>query len=287
MSRVDEASGRSPLARLLREPLVWFAAIALGVFAVDAARQAPWSEPQAVIALSPAELARIEAAWAAQNGRAPTPEQRQGLIDQWTEEEILYREALAMGLEEGDTIVRRRLVQKMTFLLDSLGAPAEPPTDAQLRRLLAERPDAFVLPPKFSFDQLPLGTDDPSAAQRALDALRAGADPASLGEPSLLPRHFEAAVPVRIAFDFGQDFADTLAALKSGEWNGPIGSSVGQHLVRVVAAEPARGATFEEARPGLQLLWSQEAEARRRNEAFAKLQAKYAVQPAPPGAPAP
>jgi len=127
--------------------------------------------------------------------RPPTTEELKGLIDNFVLEEIYYRQAVAMGIDRDDTVIRRRLRQKFEFLTDDLAA-ASVPTDQELAAYLAANADAFVRESTYTFEQVYISPDQPGAdletrVAEQLSALRAGDAPA--GDVGLLPTYFEAA----------------------------------------------------------------------------------------------
>lgn len=170
-------------------------------------------------------------------GRPPTAAEEQALIDAHVDEEVLYREALALGLDRGDVVIRRRLVQNMGFLLEEEGALGEPDDDA-LRAHLAANAARFTVPARTSFVHVfvPGRASDPAAAG-TLGELRArldeGTDPATLGAPFARGARFQGLAPGEVDEVFGPGFGARLAALPVGTWSAPIGSSYGWHLVRV------------------------------------------------------
>jgi hypothetical protein len=173
-------------------------------------------------------------------------------------EEILYREALAVGLDRNDLVVRRRMVQKMELLTQDLASLADP-TDDELRAFFAENVDDYRIPPRLSFHQVYFNVDRRGAAaerdaRRLLAELRAR-EPTprrapERGDSSLLGRDYGPVTPDEVRRSFGGDFAETLFALEPG-WHGPIASGYGLHLVHVDRRIPERLPPFEEIRERL------------------------------------
>ncbi len=174
-------------------------------------------------------LAAIESE---RTGRTPTDAERARLVERHIEDEALYREALAMGLDEGDVIIRRRLVQKMRFLLDD-ALVTEPPTEAELAAHLAAQPEAFADAMSFDFEHRFFAAErDAAQIEAARARIEAGNDADS--DPFLLAGH---ALRDRTADDvrrtFGDATVDALASAPIGAWVGPVRSRYGHHLVRV------------------------------------------------------
>jgi hypothetical protein len=198
---------------------------------------------------------------------------------------VLYREALALGLDRDDTIIRRRLRQKMEFISDEAAA-LESPTEQDLADHLTANADVFRIEPRATFSQVFLdprqheGTLEAEAA-RLRDSLNddsAAVAPTALGDSLLLLQpDYEDASRSEVARLFGTEFAEALFAQPTGRWVGPIPSGYGVHLVRVEALTPGRIPELAEVRPLVERDW---ANARRKalSDAFYdSLRAKYRV----------
>jgi hypothetical protein len=188
-----------------------------------------------------------------QTGLLPTPEQEAALIERFVEDEVLLREALRMGLDQGDPIVRRRLIQRMDFLVGDLNPVAEP-TRADLMAYFENQRERFARQTRISLTHVFLNRNGsaepgPLKIQSMLDALSAGVDPKQLGDPFALGVRFVEKTPGDLAAIFGSGFAEALNDLEEGVWGGPIESSYGSHLVLVTARKEAREPDFEEVRP--------------------------------------
>jgi hypothetical protein len=224
--------------RLLAEPLLHFLLLAAVLFGVEAAfRRAPADDAGAgELVVSRRRIADLADGFARLWGRAPSEQELALLVQDFVREEVLMREALRLGLDRDDAIVRRRLAQKMEFLSEDLVAMAEP-TEDELRAFLVAHPDRFRTPARFTFSQVHLdptrrGDSLPADADALLRALRAGgAMPA--GDRRLLdPEPWDVARH-DVEATFGPEFAAHLAELPVGSWEGPVVSSYGVHLVRV------------------------------------------------------
>lgn len=220
--------------RWLREPLLHFVVLGAAIFGLHAAVAPPPRDARILVTAD--FIAGLRDEHAARTGRPPTPEEERALVDRFVDEEVLYREAVALGLDRGDPIVRRRLAQKMAFVAED-GAAARDPSDAELEAYLAAHADRYRAPPRLSFRHVFLGRDrrgDPAAdAQRLLPELTAGAAPDTLGDPFLQGASFARRAPADIEAVFGKAFTDALLAAPARVWTGPITSSYGAHLVRV------------------------------------------------------
>lgn len=237
------------------------------------------------IELTEADLRQLTLTWLAQGRQAPTPAQIRSLVEARVREEILYREALVLGLDEGDTIIRRRLAQKMEFLSEDAAAAREP-TGAELRAWFAEHPKRFTLPARASFRHLYFSPDPRGArarddAARALEVLAGtpvDAPPASgVADAFMFQDHYSDRSLDEVSALFGAAFARALSGLQAGSWQGPIESGYGWHLVWLDSITPARVPSFEAVAPDVRTQWLAEQRRMARTRAFETLRARYRV----------
>jgi hypothetical protein len=220
---------------------------------------------------------RFQATW----NRAPTDAEIEGLVDWYVREEILYREGVGLGLDRDDPVIKRRVRQKMDVMLEE-SLDAVPPTDDELARYLQANAEAFSLPPTVSFTQVYLGASGTAGAatavaSQALAALAAGADPAALGRPTLLPPSLARAPLDVVSRDFGPQFAERLQQLPLVEWSGPVPSSFGEHLVRIEERTSAALPPLDTVRARVAREWELDRRARTADESYRKLRARYDV----------
>ena len=269
------------LARWLKDPLFAFLLIGAGVFAVESAWRAAQRDAEYIIVVPPAESRRLAELWQAQTGRAPTPSELQGLLEEHVREEILVREAKRLRLDEGDAIVRRRLVQKLAFLADDL-AIGEAVDEAELRRYFEDNRERFETPAVVTFSHIYFSpeqrADARADAERALVALDADAW-RSAGDPFMLGRTYAYASLERVRKDFGDEFAAAVASRPAeGVWRGPLRSVYGQHLVRVDANTPARSPDYAAAKQRVVAEFDAERRAAANREYFEELRVRYTVE---------
>ncbi len=267
------------MRRLFREPLLHFAILGALLFAFYGWLHRGMLEGPSVIVLSSAKRDGIQAQFTKVWQRPPTPQEMQGLIDAWLREEVFYREGLALGFDRDDPIVRRRVGQKVSFLVEG-GAPP-PPTPQQLQAWLDANPDAYRIEPTYSVEQLYFDPTrhgdrleaDIAAARRALAQGETVA-----GDSTMLPARLEAASASEVTRVFGNEFTDALGDAPVAAWSDPIRSGFGLHLVRIDAREDGRPATLDEVRSAverdLQHQRTQEADA----AFYEKLRANYTVR---------
>ena len=253
------------IGRLLREPLLHFLLIGIGLFALyDVLRGGDTGAPRDIV-VTEARVEALAESFATVWMRPPTPEEIKGLVDDYIAEEVYYREAIAMGLDQDDTVIRRRLRQKMEFISEDAAAAAEP-TDAELQAYLAAHPEKFVEPAELTFVQVYFSTekrgDGARARRRATAGRTAGRSrPACArrrGRPTLLPGDMQSASPQVIANIFGSEFATQVEEAPVGQWSGPLQSGFGLHLVRVDERKAGALPTLEEIRPLVLREWQAE-----------------------------
>ncbi len=240
------------------------------------------AQPEAAspVVIGAGEVRWLTETWARQWRREPTPEELRGLVTDLVREELLARAARDMRLDQEDVIVRRRLAQKLEFVLRD-GAENEDPPESELQRLYTEQPERFREEARRSLTQIVFSSSRPDARRDATHALRQlleGADPSAIrGDPQLLPDELQDADQRTVEASFGAEFARQVFLLEVGTWSGPLASPYGQHLVRVVAATGPRQRTLIEARGELVTLWRTERGREREARYLAELGEKYGV----------
>ena len=273
----------SLLGRLLREPLVQFLLVGAALFVLYRAVSPAPEAPPNRIGVDAAQVARLAQQFQRTWLRPPTRTELAGLVEDHVKEEILYREALALGLEKNDLVIRRRLRQKMEFLNEDIAAQRAP-AQAELQKFLDANREKYAAPARVSFAQVYLKADAGRDAARAksaelLEKLEAGAvAPGEAGDATLLPATLENASAREVARAFGEPFVAALEKIPAdGTWHGPIETDYGLHLLRVSARDPGGPLPLEAVRAAVQRDW----EAARRAEAqaafYAALRKRYAV----------
>jgi hypothetical protein len=238
------------MSKLLKDPLVHFLAVGVALFAISAWRGESVSAGRERIVVTAEQVEQARAAAAVLQGREPTAEELDALIEPTVRDEVLYREALALGLDENDDEVRRRLIEKMSYLTQDLADP-EPGSAEELREFYSSRPDLFTIPSLVSFDQVffsPSTRADRLEADAAagLAALRAGTPPAEVGDRTPLRESYDDAPREQVAVLFGDELAEALFGTPPGDWTGPFRSDFGLHVVRLRTRSEARLPPYEE-----------------------------------------
>ena len=277
--------------KLLREPLLHFAIAGALLFGAYAWLNRGKSDPSGAartVRITEQEVNWIVETATRQWSRAPTETELHGLIAEYLREELLSREARELELDRDDTIVRRRLAQKMTFFLEDTARQVVPP-EPELRALYDAKRGSFDEPPEVSFVQVYFSrekhgertADEAGRALAKLESAGERADPMQFGDPSLLPNALDDADQRAIAGDFGDDFAKAVLALAPGAWSGPIASTYGLHLVRVTARREAKARPYASVREELVTEWHRQHEEKAKADYFAGLLRKYDVQVSP------
>jgi parvulin-like peptidyl-prolyl isomerase len=277
----------SLLKRWLREPLIHFLLGGLLLFAAYGAinPQAGARFQSNRIQLTEDELRQIAVVWTAKWQRPPTPEEMHSLVEDRAREEILYRESLELGLDQGDTIVKRRLAQKIEFLAEDASALRDPGA-AELKAWFEQNRGRFAQPGRMSFRHLYFSPDRrgeraQDAAGKALEKL--GGKPAdspaaaNAGDRFMFQDYYADRALDDVSNVFGAKFAQALFELKPGAWQGPVESGLGWHLVFVESVAPGRVPDYEEIEPDVKAAWINEQRAEAKRRMYAAMRARYEV----------
>jgi hypothetical protein len=267
------------LGSVLREPLVQFLGLGALLFVLHAA-VGGGSDDRERITVTRGQIEHLAATFARTWQRPPTRRELDGLVEDWVRTEIAARQARALGLDDEDAVIRRLLRQKLEFLTEDAGQMA--PTDGELRAYLAEHPDAFRTPARFTFKQVYFSSArraDPAGDARALLArLDAGAAlDGDAGDSLLAPAELADASRPDVESIFGATFGEELATAPLGRWSGPFVSGYGIHLVLVERRSEEVVPPLEEIRPVVERDWQQARRAGVLDEAYRRMRARYDV----------
>ena len=271
--------------RLLRDPLVHFLAIGALLFGLyRIGNNETGSKESHRIDITAGDIEQIRAIFVRQRQRPPTEEELKGLINARVYEEVLYREALAMGLDRDDTIVRRRLAQKFEFLTDDLSDPGNP-SDAELAAFFKEQRDRYQVPGRLSFVHVYFsagkrGKRAEQDAKNGLARLHSGPSAAvvgQMGDAFLLEHAYKNIALDEIDKIFGTGFGAELAKIPLRQWNGPIPSGYGMHLVKVDGHETSRASMLNTVREQVKRDWLDAKRHQIKEAALKKLRERYEV----------
>lgn len=268
------------LPAFLREPLVHFLLIGLALFMLYG-RVAPEGSDSRTIAVDAARVAELSRQFQAVWSRPPTATERQGLIDAYIRDEVMYREGLAMGLDADDPVIKRRVRQKLDVITEEIGNQ-QAPSDAELSAYLAKNANIFRQPPILSFEQVFFSGDAPAVAverqsREALALLNQGAPLASVGQATMLPAIVNATPADLVARDFGEEFAKQLETLPLNVWQGPIASGMGAHLVRITERKPSELPALASIRPQVLREWENQRRESNRAEVYQAMLKNYRI----------
>lgn len=256
----------------IREPLVHFLIAGAALFALNSLYGDDRTDGRS-ISIDEEQVGRLAAQWQQQWRRAPNPAELDALIRDHIKEEIYYREAMRLGLDADDPVIRRRLRSKMEFL-----ATAEientPPTDTELARYMAANKARYADDPTYSFEQKYFG-DNETAARTAVAMLANGK--AATTDPISLPATMEKADATEIAKQFGDGFAKSLPALAVGKWAGPVQSGYGWHAVYVRYIDASKVPPLSEIRQRITNDWRAETRTKREAAAYQALLDGYDI----------
>jgi len=271
---------------VVREPLVHFLMIGAALFAIGYVRGEPIApRPAAVpasarapIVIDDALRARLRDGWARVHDAPPSDDELAGMVQRWVDDEVLYREGLARGLDRDDPAVRQRVAQQMAFVLERQVVMRDP-SDAELRAWFEARRDRWAEPERVDFTHVFVAGQDRAAEARAHDLLAqltAGADPTGLGDRFSGGRHYRGRKIEDLVRAFGPEFGEGLGAQPTGTWT-LRRSRHGLHLVRVERHTAAHAADLATLRADVAKAWRDEHSEQALADAVRALRAAWPV----------
>ena len=273
---------------VLKEPLFHFLLIGAALFLVYGWRSNSVSVPgrQAgaateKIVVTRDTLDRMNALFTKTWQRPPTEGEQKALVEDFVRNEIFYREAIAIGLDRDDEVIRRRLRLKMEFIFEDINSLAEP-TDEDLIAFMKKHPEKYISETQVAFRQVFVSTEKrgkkaETDARQFLAQLIEGVDPDSVGDPTLLNPEVQLATLSVIRKQFGDELSRNLLDLAPGGWAGPIRSGFGLHLVFVRERLESRLPDLNEVRDRVKLDWAAEKQKEMKDAAYAKILKSYNV----------
>ena len=272
--------------KLLREPLLHFMFIGAAIYLLYGvfAESVPEADDKTVV-LTTGEIEWMQTSWQKRWNRLPTAEEFGGLIQQYIRETVLYREALTMGLNQHDQVIRRRLAQKLEFLAKDLVA-LTPPTEKELQTYFDEHREHYQQPARYTFTQVYIDPDkrgdttldDAEAIKAKLIADGDAIDDAgALGDAFMLQNYYPEKDQAEIQKFFGSGFAESLIELSPGQWHGPVLSGYGVHLVYVSNISEPQAPVFAEVRERVVQDWTTDRSEELNEQFYANLRDQYTV----------
>ena len=276
------------LQRFLKEPLLHFLLAGGAIFLVYALINGEgWHRSR--ITVTTAKINQMTEIFTKTWQRPPGSDELKAMIDDYVKEELYVRQALELGLDKDDTVLRRRLRQKMEFL-GNAEAESMAPADAELQAYLASHPERFEVEPQIAVEQLFLSAERhadtieaDSAAMLAMLKAKPDTDISSLGDSTTLPPDLPLSRLSDIAETYGPEISEAARKAPVGQWQGPVRSSYGFHLIRVTGRQPGRIPALAEVRDAVTAEWVQakrrEVEDRRLAEMLKRFE--VVIEPAP------
>ncbi len=274
------------LKKLAREPLVHFLAIGAAIYLAFAVFAEPASkETDKTIVVSAAEVEWMQTSWKKRWNRPPTAKELDGMVQQYIRETVLYREALTMGLNRHDQVIRRRLAQKLEFLAKDLVA-LTPPSEEDLQAYFNAHQDRYQQPARYTFTQVffdpdKRGDETLNDAEKVKATLIAKGDAiegaGALGDGFMLQNHYSEKDRAEVQKLFGSGFAKSLVALSPGQWHGPVLSGYGTHLVYVSNISQPPAPVFAELRERVTQDWKTDKGEELNEKFYANLRDRYTI----------
>ncbi len=267
------------IKRLLGEPLFHFLIIGFLLFLLYDFKQGQLDDTPDRIVVSENMIEQLSAQFKLTKLRPPTAKEQAALIENHIRDEVYYREAIAMGLDQNDTQVRKRMRMKLEYFLEEL--PDDTISDEALTSYLENNPDKFQADPQFSFQQIYINPDKHQDAQAVAQALLLrvanGEDPDVLGDATLLQPYFSQASGRIIDNHFGEGVADQLARLSINNWTGPVISSYGLHLVKVSEHIASYLPPLAEIRKVLEREYTAQRRLEQKDQAYQAMRERYQI----------
>lgn len=276
------------VTNLLKEPLLHFLLIGAALFVLygwsRSSTSVPGGQagtPKAQIVVTRDSLDRMNNLFAKTWQRQPTEEEQKALVEDLVRNEIYYREAIAIGLDRDDEVIRRRLRLKMEFIFEDINSLAEP-TDADLDGFMKKHPDKYIAETQVAFRQVFVSKEKrekkaETDARQVLAQLTEGSNPDSVGDSTLLEPEVRLSPLSDIRKQFGDEFGKNLLELNQGRWEGPVPSGFGLHLVFVRERLESRLPDLNEVRDRVKLDWTAEKQKEMKDAAYARIRERYAV----------
>ena len=271
------------IKKILHEPLAHFVLAGALIFILYSLLE-PDSVRDEPIIVDRATMERLKAEWSRRTSREPSPEELEGLLADHLFEELFYREAMSLGLEQDDPVIRRRLVQKMDLLAES-AAQQVLPSEAELLEWYEAHPELYRSDPRLGFRHIYFSHDrrdnraenDAAMLLTRLAGLDDNAGQPELGDSFMLPHEFTDIGRSQLGRLFGGEFAATLFELEPGSWQGPVGSGYGYHLVYLFHLKDAEPIPFGESKTRVTQDWQRDRYEQAKQGILEELKNRYEI----------
>ena len=275
------------MKKILTSPIVYFFVLGFVVFGLHSflnmEKRAQEDDPF-MVEITSADIGWLRSSWESRMQRKPTPLELKGLVDGYIREEILAREAQTMALDEGDTVIKRRLVQKLLFVFENVAEAIEP-TDDELREYARENQEKYVIHEAVSFTHIYFNPDkrrdvdrDAESTLARLQTGKTSSEEAfSLGDAIMLDSSYRQLTRDGVTRVLGGAFADALFALDGQGWQGPISSSFGLHVVRIDDRTDAIMPEFESVRERVRYDFMYDRKTEVVDEAYKSVKPRYTI----------
>lgn len=267
------------MMKLLKEPLLHFLLIGAAIFGLYSYLNPQALEAENRIVVNEGRINALKERFRRTWNRSPNDEELQALIDDFVLEEIYYRQALALGIEENDAMIRRRLRQKMEFLSASMLSDLQP-SDQQLQTYLQAHEDKYRRSNQYSLQQVYISPDrDADALAQRIDAVRQQLSQGQQvdGDGSLFPQRFEQSSDFQLNNQFGRGFSAHLDQLPLNTWSGPVESGLGYHFIKLTQRDMGQLPPLEQVRDEVVRDWTYDQQQQIKTQLNEKLLADYKV----------
>ncbi len=269
------------MRNLLKDPLLHFVVIGGLLFAISYLQGEGGETGPEPIRISAEQVEQLRQSALLFSGAEPSRDELAALVEPFIRDEVMYREALALGLDVNDDEVRTRLIEKMRYLTEDLADP-EPASDEELRAFFDAEPGRFLIPALVTFDQLYFSPSERGDALQAdvdaaLQALQGGDDPEGFGDSTPLRFQMDDSPREQVQVLFGAALTDAVFTMEPGAWTGPFESDFGLHLVRLVSRSEARQPAFDEVRDAVIERYAEDQRNRANDATYAEIRARYEI----------
>ena len=266
------ATRRTTWPDWLREPLLHFALLGALLFAIDQIAFKQAADPRTIVVDS-AVTSEAKNLFRTSRGRDPDAEELRALTRRWVDNEVLYREGLALQVDRGDTMIRDRVIFKSLMLVES-GLKTPPADEKTLRDWFESQRVKYDEPARYDFQEAVLSGDTTKAAAQAFAAALNAGTP---GDAKAGLRVFKGRPLSNLVQSYGPDFAQSLEDTPAGEWRA-LTTREGPRVMRLDAVSPAKPASFDALRNVVQADWIDATMAQQRTDAVRARAKKYRIE---------